>query len=235
MASYRALFRAGTARLLALAGFLALLSPAAASGQTPAGPDNRNQATSDGRETIELVAGTSSVVDHTGTLERVSIADPAVADAVVVSAQEVVVNGKAPGRTTLLLWDEEGQRRTFSVRVTADAASLQHQVNLHFEPSDVRVSASGNTLILSGTVTDPGVEEQVVSLARSLAGETPLINQIEVPERGQILLKVRFAEINRSALNELGSELFTVEHENVCEAICIAALRLKGVEEVDVE
>jgi pilus assembly protein CpaC len=169
---------------------------------------------------LVLVRGTSEVVDHGATLERVSIADPGIADAVVVSANEVVVNAKAPGHTTLLLWDEGGGRRTFSVHVTADAASLQEQLDRILPGAGIEVAASGNTLILTGTVRDPGVETRALSLARSLAAEeTRVVNQMTVPDRGQVMLKVRFAEVNRSALHELGLEAVFADEENAAGAL----------------
>lgn len=164
---------------------------------------------------LVLVRGTSRVVDHPATLERVSIADPEIADAVVVSANEVVVNAKAPGQTTLVLWDEQGARALYAVRVTADGGSVQQQLDHLLPEAGLRVTASGNTLILTGSVRDPGVEERALELSRSLAGEATIVNQMTVPDRGQIVLKVRFAEVNRSALNELGLEAVAGDEDNV--------------------
>jgi len=170
-------------------------------------------------QTLVLITGTSEVVDHPATLERVSIADPEVADAVVVSANEVVVNAKAPGQTTLLLWDEQGGRRMFSVRVTADARTVQSQLDRLFPDAGLEASAAGNTLVLTGVARDPGVEERALSLVNSLAGGASIVNQISVPDRGQVALKVRFAEVNRSALDEFGFEAYSFDKDDFAGAL----------------
>jgi pilus assembly protein CpaC len=157
-----------------------------------------------------LVRGTSDVVDHGAPLERVSIADPEIADAVVVSATEVVINGKKPGQTTLFLWDREGGRARFQIFVTVDAPAVQEQIRLLLPETAIRATASGNTIILSGDVLNPGVEERVIALATALAGEAQILNQMVVPDRGQVMLKVRFAEVNRNALKEFGLEAAAV-------------------------
>lgn len=228
-----------TVRLPLRAGFLSLamlfLLPAAALGQPAGHTAAAPPLTADADETLTLIVGTSVVVDHPSTLERVSIADPDIADAVVVSAREVVVNGKRPGRTTLLLWDQAGERTGYTVRVTADAATLQDQIELLYPEADIRVSASDNTLILTGTVTDAGIEERVVALARSLARDVDLVNQVRVPDRGQVLLRVRFAEINRSALDELGPELYTVDEGNVLGGAGTGQVFTPGGDRIDEE
>ena len=214
---------AGVLLPAALLLVLAAGTPLAAQ-EVPAGPaelsSSEARAAQAARSSLVLVRGTSEVVDHGATLERVSIADPAIADAVVVSANEVVVNAKAPGHTTLLLWDEAGGRRTFSVHVTADAASVQEQLDRILPGAEIEVAASENTLILTGTVRDPGMEDRVLSLARSLAAEeTLVVNQMTVPDRGQVMLKVRFAEVNRSAFSELGLESVFADEENAAGAM----------------
>lgn len=209
-------------RLTAVGVLLAALALLGTPGPAPAVQDNDGPGPSAGEtqatpsdSTLFLVRGTSRVVEHGASLERVSLADPDIADAVVVSADEVVVNAKQPGQTTLFLWDEQGGRRMFGVHVTADAASVQKQIDRLMPEADIEASASGNTIILTGTVRDPGLEERVLELARSLSGDAGVLNQMDVPDRGQVMLKVRFAEVNRNALDEFGLEALAVDQDNV--------------------
>ncbi len=168
---------------------------------------------------IVLVRGTSEIIDHRGTLQRVSIADPNIADAVVVSANEIVVNAKALGQTTLLLWDQGGGRAMYQVHVTADAAAIQKQIDRLMPAMGILATASGHSIILSGSVHDPGVEERAVALATLLAGDAQVLNQIAVADRGQILLKVRFAEVNRTALDEFGLEALAFNDDNIAAGV----------------
>lgn len=212
----------GRGRPAALGALLAALALALSAGPAPAAQDGApGPSSAEGTQAaapdsaLFLVRGTSRVVEHGARLERVSIADPDVADAVVVSSDEVVINAKAPGQTTLFLWDDEGGRRMFGVNVTADAGAVQEHIDRLMPEAGIEASASGNTIILTGTVRDPGVEERALSLARSLSGEAGVLNQMTVPDRGQVMLKVRFAEVNRSALDEFGFQAYAVDEENV--------------------
>ena len=153
---------------------------------------------------LRVPVGNSSVVTHGAILDRVSIGNPEVADAVVVSAREVVINGKRAGSTTLLLWDRAGGRAVYSVRVTADAPMLEREFRTLFPGEDIRARAVGNTVILEGKVDDPRVAARAVAVARGLGEEVTVLDHIAVPRPSQVLLQVRFAEVSRNALQELG-------------------------------
>jgi pilus assembly protein CpaC len=148
--------------------------------------------------------GNSSVVTHGAILDRVSIGNPEVADAVVVSAREVVVNGKRAGTTSLLLWDRAGGRAVYSVRVTADAPMLEREFRTLFPGEDLQARAVGNTVILEGEVADPRVAGRAVAVAQGLGEGVTVLDHISVPRPSQVLLQVRFAEVSRNALQELG-------------------------------
>ena len=153
---------------------------------------------------LRVPVGNSSVVMHGAILDRVSIGNPEVADAVVVSAREVVINGKRAGTTSLLLWDRAGGRAVYSVRVTADAPMLEREFRTLFPGEDIRARAVGNTVILEGEVADPKVASRAVAVARGLGEEVTVLDHIAVPRPSQVLLQVRFAEVSRNALRELG-------------------------------
>lgn len=155
---------------------------------------------------LRVPAGSSTVVTYSRNLERVSVGDPSVADAVVVSARELVVNGKATGTTTLLTWTEAGGRRQHSVRVTPDVESLEADLRTFFPEEEIEVASStGNTVVLTGTVSDPAAAEKAMGLAGRLGEDVNVLNNMKVPDPAQVLLQVRFAEVNRTALREYGA------------------------------
>ena len=151
-------------------------------------------------ELITVAQGNSQVVSSATNLERVLIGNPDIADVVAVSARDIVVNGIAPGTTTLLFWETGGLRSTYTVRVTLDAATIGSELDRLFPDEDLEVTAVGNTIILSGETARPGVAERSISLATSLEAEATILDHIVVPDRGQVLLRVRVAEVNRNAL-----------------------------------
>ncbi len=164
---------------------------------------------------LRVPVGNSSVVTHGAVLDRVSIGNPEIADAVVVSAREVVVNGKTAGTTSLLLWDRAGGRAVYSVRVTADAPMLEREFRTLFPGEDIRARAVGNTVILEGEVEDPRMARRAVRVAQGLGEEVTVLDHIAVPRPSQVLVQVRFAEVSRNALQELGAELLVYDGSSV--------------------
>ncbi|MEN8184695.1 MAG: type II and III secretion system protein family protein [Myxococcota bacterium] len=164
---------------------------------------------------LRVPVGNSSVVMHGAVLDRVSIGNPDIADAVVVSAREVVVNGKAAGTTSLLLWDRAGGRAVYSIRVTADAPMLEREFRTLFPGEDIRARAVGNTVILEGEVEDPRMAQRAVLVARGLGEGVTVLDHIAVPRPSQVLVQVRFAEVSRNALQELGTELLIYDGSSV--------------------
>jgi len=164
---------------------------------------------------LRVPVGNSSVVMHGAVLDRVSIGNPEIADAVVVSAREVVVNGKTAGTTSLLLWDRAGGRAVYSVRVTADAPMLEREFRTLFPGEDIRARAVGNTVILEGEVEDPRMAQRAVRVAQGLGEGVTVLDHIAVPRPSQVLVQVRFAEVSRNALQELGAELLVYDGSSV--------------------
>jgi pilus assembly protein CpaC len=157
------------------------------------------------QEVVRVARGQSALLLQPTAVARVSIGDPSIADAVVISPREVLVNGIELGTTTLILWDQAGQRRVYTVEVTVDAAALDRTVRSLFPGEPVRVTASANIVIVSGAVSDTRVARQVLALARATGAE--VIDNLTAPPAQQVLLQVRVAEVSRNAIRELSSQL----------------------------
>jgi len=157
---------------------------------------------------VSLAKGTSAVLVNPVEFNRVSIADPDVAEAVVVSPNEVLINGKNLGTTTFVAWDTAGARRIYGVEVTADAGALQRALTTLFPSENIDVSASGNTLTLTGRVSSAFVARRALELANGSGAV--VIDNLQTPAPSQILLHVRFAEVSRSALSSLGNQVIDV-------------------------
>jgi pilus assembly protein CpaC len=141
-------------------------------------------------------------------IQRFSIGDPAVAEAVVVSPTEVLVNGKALGTTSLFLWDHSGNIKLYSVEVTADAPGLQRYLSSVLAGEKIDVIASGNVVTLSGQVRDASVANRAVEIAKGSGAI--IVDNLSTPEAVQVLLRVRFAEVNKTAIKEFRSQLATL-------------------------
>jgi pilus assembly protein CpaC len=157
------------------------------------------------QEAIVVVKGQTALIVQPVPVQRLSIADPTVAEVLAVSPQEILVNGKELGSTSLLIWDQRGQRHLYTVEVLPDTVSLRQTIRQVFPGEEVVISTSGRSVILSGPVSTATVGERLQEIAEA-AGFT-VISNLQAPPAPQILLEVRFAEVSRSALEQFGAEI----------------------------
>ena len=162
---------------------------------------------------ISVSRGASVLLVNPVALQRFSVGDPGIAEATIVSPTEVVINGKGLGSTTLLIWDNSTQVKVYSVEVTADAPALERYLRQVMPDEQITVTASGNSVTLSGSVKDPNSVGRAIDIARG-SGAT-IIDNLVAPPAVQVLLRVRFAEINRSVLKRWSTQLSTVNPQNL--------------------
>jgi len=157
---------------------------------------------------ITIARGATAIVTRPDSITRISIADPGIADFVLFPPNQLLVNAIGVGTTSLVVWGSFGQPRMLTVEVTADIASLQRQLDELFPDAGLEVGSTGSTVILSGEVRDPQVVRKALEVAATL--QIPVVNNIQAPPPEQILLHVEFAEISRSVVKELGTDLLRV-------------------------
>ncbi len=170
------------------------------------GTANSQQIVTRADQTIQVERGKSALIRLASPAVRISLADPAVADFTLHDAIEVELRGVQVGTTSLILWLASGAAQIYTIDVVPDIAALQDQLRTLFPRIDLQVTTSGNNVIVSGAVNDPTIVRRTIELAEA-TGAT-VINNIQAPSAEQILLHVRFAEVRRSALERLGSDLF---------------------------
>ena len=160
------------------------------------------------QQIISVSKGASALLQNGTAIIRVTVGDPNIADALVVSPTEAVINGKTLGSTTLLVWDNQTQPRIYSVEVTADAPALQRYLKALLPDENITVTSTGNTVTLNGTVKDPFTAQRAVDVAAT-SGAT-VIDNLYTPPAQQVMLMVRFAEIARSTSLDWSSAFTTL-------------------------
>ncbi len=169
---------------------------------------------------LNLISGKSLVLDSPTEIVRASVADPSVVEAVGVSATEVLLNGKNPGQTSVILWQKSGNRLFFDVTVRPRPQGedkrgeiLRRELEKALPGQQIEFSLEGDTIYLHGAAASLSDAERAAAIAASLLGkDAKVVNllQVAVPETDpQILLKVRFAEVDRSAVQELGANFMS--------------------------
>ena len=170
-------------------------------------------APSGGPEALHLIVDRSLVVTSPAQITRVSLANPDICDAVVVSPTEILLNGKRAGATSLVIWGQSGQMQTFDVYVDLDVLDLTGDIRNTFPNEQVKVTVSKDIVTLSGHVSSADVADKILELAQSMVPtKKNVVSLLEVPAppTGEVLLKVRFAEVDRSALRQLGVNLMSL-------------------------
>jgi pilus assembly protein CpaC len=162
---------------------------------------------------VRLIAGRSTLVDIGVPIARVSLTSAEVADALVTSSSQLLVHGKAPGTISMFVWDRAGAVRRYEVIVARDVAHLADEIHQLLPGEAIDVRSNGKDIVLSGTVSSKDVVERAVNLSAGFVDKkeevVTLLQVQNITKTNQVLLKVRFAEVSRQALTELGLSLFT--------------------------
>lgn len=167
-------------------------------------PGSQSQQMSEVPQALHLLVGRSLVITSPTRIKRVSLADPAIAEAIVVSPNQVLVNGKAPGGVSLLLWDEADQSQDFEVSVDIDTLSLSQKIHDVFPNEAVQIETSKDVVMLSGRVSSAAVADKILEVVKNVTPKVTSLMEVPPAPTGQILIEVKFAEVDRTALTQLG-------------------------------
>ncbi len=191
-----------------LAASIAVLSAAPSSSESARAA--QTQATAS-RE-LSVTVGKSVLVDSDAIIERISIANGDLAEAVVINPKEVLINGKAPGETSMIVWQQGGNRLFFDLTVQRNDAridAVRREIAQELGSDNVTLDLEGDTVFLRGTVKDLSSAQRTVQIASTLGRLVNLLRVEVPPTDAQILLKVRFADVDRSTADQLGINIFS--------------------------
>jgi len=196
--------------VIALAGVLA--APAGLSGQAAQVPAPAGAVQSQsGFERIIVAAGRSVVLTMPFDIKKIAITNPEIADATGVSPRELLIDGKAAGTISLIVWGE-ASRVQYDLEVDPGITTLQSRLQSLFPGEDIEVSVSDGAVVLSGHVSSNTVMLRAAEIAEASTPDHKVINLLQLPggqTSQQVLLQVRFAEVNHNTLADLAASFFT--------------------------
>jgi pilus assembly protein CpaC len=167
---------------------------------------------------VDLLVGRSTILNVGAAISRVSLTVPDVADAMVTAPSQLLIHGKTPGTISLFVWDRAGGIKTYEVSVRRDLTHLIGQIKELFPGENVTVMGSGKDVVLSGTVSSKYVIDKAAEVAGGYVEKKEfvvnLLKQQEGVASNQVMLRVRFAEVSRSALQELGASFIANGFKN---------------------
>jgi pilus assembly protein CpaC len=153
----------------------------------------------------EVVVGKSAIMTLPAAVSRVSLADPAIADVLVLTPRELQINGKKIGSTSLIVWDKAGTKTFFDVDVIIDNSQLKDRLAEIAPGDDVQVKVVKDSVIVSGTVKSPDRLLRINAILDSYKGDgVKVVNLVEVGEMPQVLLQITVASMDRKAARDLG-------------------------------
>jgi len=196
--------------------FLPLLLAATAAASDLAGTGLKADAAVS-KASISVSVNGSTVLDLAVGIRRISIANADIAEAVAVSTNEIVVNGKAVGDTSLIVWDLKGARSMLDVRVFANTSKIDavRAELLREAGSDVTIDSQEGTVFLNGIVATESAATRAFNIASTLGKVVNLLRVSTPPSEPQILLKVRFADVDRTAAEQFGINLFNMGQSGI--------------------
>jgi len=122
---------------------------------------------------LQVAVNQSLVFRLVEKARRISVAQPEIAEVIVAEPNQLVVNGKAVGITSLIVWDDKGQFTNFTVIVTTDIDSLRLQLKTLFPEENIEVSSSGLGIVLQGEVANEVVYDKVIAVTRNYLPPKP--------------------------------------------------------------
>jgi pilus assembly protein CpaC len=161
-------------------------------------------------ETLHVLVGKSIVINVETPLTRVLSSNPAAVETLATSATQVVIEGKAAGSSSLILWDTTGRSQVFDVVTDVDIAGLRNTIQKAYPNEHLEVDADGGRLLLTGTASNAHIVDDLGKMAGVYSKD--VVNTVSVPltHDRQILLEVKIAEVDRSAITQLGINLFSL-------------------------
>jgi pilus assembly protein CpaC len=168
-----------------------------------------------GSAPLRVMVDKSLLINTTERLKRISVTDPTIATVRVITPTQILVHGLAPGEVSLLIWDENERSRSFDLRVDVDVSACAEEERRVFPDEQISVSPSRAAIVLSGHVTTEDVAKRAGELASAYSKN--VINVLTFGPVGaqEVLLEVKFAEVDRSALTQLGANVFSTGAGNL--------------------
>lgn len=155
---------------------------------------------------VNVLVGQSRVINFDRPVGRFSVSNPEIAEAVLVTPDQVLVNGKGFGQVNFIAWEQSGgEYLVFDVYVRANLSLIDSQMRALFPKDDIRLSQANGSVVMSGSVADIKTASQAQSVVEAAGFKT--VNMLSSPVKSatQVQLQVRVAEVSRNRLKDVGT------------------------------
>jgi pilus assembly protein CpaC len=165
-------------------------------------------------QSVHVQVGRSIILNTQARLRRIVVSNPNVLDTATVSPTQVVVTAKAPGSSSLVLWDESSNARIVDVYADVDISGLSDGIKSAYPHDSVQIEAEQGKIVVTGRVPSKAVADDIMRIAGVYSKEVVDSLIVEAPHEKQIMLKVRFAEVDRTKLDQFGFNILSTGAAN---------------------
>jgi pilus assembly protein CpaC len=161
-------------------------------------------------QTLHILAGRSVIVNTQARLKRILVSNPGLIETTTVSPTQLVISAKSAGTASLVIWDETGRARIIDVSADVDVSALRNALQQAIPNTDIHAEADQGRVVLTGNAANQAMSDAAVKIASAYTKE--IVNSLVVaptPRAKQIMLKVRFAEVDRAKVQQLGINIFS--------------------------
>jgi pilus assembly protein CpaC len=172
-------------------------------------------------QVLHVLINKSVVINTQAPITRILTSNPTAIETVATSPTQVVVSGKAPGTSSLIIWDTPDHSQILDVVVEPDTTALRAAIERSYPGQQINVDTDGSRLILSGIASSQKVIDEIVKLASLYSPQ--VVNSLSVTQvvehDRQIMLEVRFAEVDRAKIQQAGINIISTGATNTIGAI----------------
>jgi pilus assembly protein CpaC len=154
-----------------------------------------------------MMINRSVVVTTKVPYAKVDVGQPDVVTMIPVGPRDILLTGKKPGSTQLIIWDDQNRSQSIDITVENDLGNLRQQLAHTFPEVTIDVSSANGVVVLKGRVPTISIADQIMAVAAPYSPAPPL-NLMEIAGGQQVVLQVRFAEVSRSLQENLGFNVF---------------------------
>ena len=156
----------------------------------------------DSNQRLDAIVGKSQIVNFDIPVKRISIADPTLADIVILTSKQLMINGKKPGSTSLIFWSDSSSPVFYNLNVQQNADEFLKAVEYIAPNEDISIIFNDNGAVLSGKVSTSATRKKIQDLANAYK-----INLVDMSESAtkQVLLEVKVAEVSKNFSRNLGT------------------------------
>jgi pilus assembly protein CpaC len=165
-------------------------------------------------QSVHVQVGRSIILNTQSRLRRIVVSSPDVLDTTIISPTQVVVTAKAAGSSSLVMWDEASNARIVDVYADVDVAGLREDIRSAYPNEAVEIEPEQGRVVVTGKVTSKAVQDDVLRIASAYSKNVVDSTTLEVRREKQVMLKVRFIEVDRTKLQQFGINILSTGATN---------------------